>query len=494
MLDARKDRLGIVTTQTFESSAIVSRLTSVNIKKVRAFLGQMKGAGQRQPSESALESVLKMAADLLSSARKTRVDEQRGDDFRPRRLVQPPAHIILLSSHVGTGPLEVAGGHLVHIVNPAIVPWSNSQGHTSGWQLCSMFPSRLNSTALSQEGGNLAGRLEKLIQLARGGTNPGELREVAIDIQSGPRYEIETILGEPRWARLNAGQTAQLFVRLKAGQSPVRRLASNDSRPDETDEDCDDSFAELDAMLGEATAEALTVEVTYRHSLLPQNTKLSVGASCSLKRHTAGAPWNRWSGVTLQDNINQQAKLQRRLAFFLAATCQGQRQALAILQDLFGEAACLSACPAYVKQIKEELRYQARITERFQGTTGGDASVGNKAQGAAGDPSPAGVRNQMVMVKPEGIVYRPRLDRATSTTSVGEALRIWRDMRKTSVVQTLDQDGRVVLRTLTPPEARTDQLLKVADDALRNKRSIGQDTLRSIARESSETGHSAPWW
>ncbi|KAI9825699.1 MAG: hypothetical protein M1832_001043 [Thelocarpon impressellum] len=354
MLNPSRDRLGVVTTPTAQSDGIIVHPSHANVMKPRKVLDEIRGAGQEPPTVDGLLDGLMTSVNVLLGLIPVREEEQ---GHHGGRLSLRRSHIILVSANLATVAPAMAISLPVDVINPAIVPWYQIEGQGSGWRLGSTYPSRLKSTPLSKDGDGLRVQVRKVLNHARRGIRPGYLHDVHVDVTPGKTFEIESILGDQSRARIGAGETAQLFVKLR------ERAQLHEQKPPSTS-DVDTMFAELDDLLGESVVEALSAEVKYRHSQMPYDTVLSTKAKSSIHRHTPGSTWTSSGAAGCPDDTLPKRRLQKRFAFF-TATRHGPRHALASLKTTFGADGRLSVCPGYIKQIFDELRYQVRVADRF---------------------------------------------------------------------------------------------------------------------------------
>ncbi|KAI9852100.1 MAG: hypothetical protein M1838_001897 [Thelocarpon superellum] len=377
MLDPLRDRLALVGTHTAAGDGVIMGLTRVDFENTRHHLDKIRGRCTRsdRPTETALEYGLATAARLLSKVvrdGRSKADVAMASD---RPALAARGHILLLSGNPGAAPLNVAGSFPIHLVNPAIVPWTAIRHCTKGWQLSSMFPPRLHSTALCNDSDGLPARLREVLAHLRTSNTAGKLDDVQISIRSGPNCEIIEVLGDTSSATLGAGQVAQLFVKVHVGHThpdpPGSRASDAGSRMSSMD-----MLAQLDAMLGEATTPALTVTASYQHASVP-HMNLSAKARSSIRRHTRDQSWGSSQSSRRHGDTARKVGVYQRLAFFLA-THHTPRAAVRALQDYFGPNVYDTPCPTYLKQIIEELRYHATTVELLKHPLGDRLNVRDK--------------------------------------------------------------------------------------------------------------------
>jgi hypothetical protein len=266
-------------------------------------------------------------------------------------------------------------------------------------------------------------------------------------------------------------------------------------------------------MLGEAITDVVTIEVSYRHSLLPFDTTLTTMATASVRRHMPDTPWSPNRSPTKETCESNQEQVQKHLAFFIATT-HTPRDGLSALDDIFGDADCRSSCPSFMKQVIEELTYRARVTERSHALTHSEteqlpelegdfvfesqlADITNRQER---DLDPDSTPTQAQHSSPVAASPYP-----SPTEKGDDATKIWRSMRKSSKVASTTPTHRPATARgeNTPPSSShpspvRDHMSELKRAALRNQRSVGQDTLYSIAlsesrRPSGGGSESAPW-
>ncbi|KAI9673832.1 MAG: hypothetical protein M1829_003950 [Trizodia sp. TS-e1964] len=512
------DRLAIITFSPKITHILPLHFATVgSVTKAMETVRIFRDDKVRLPAASDLENALWIARDTLAMA--------EGRDNH--------SHILLFSSHIpsGNSMLWDQGEALcLHIIHPAVFPWKDCQGQFKEWPICSTFTPKshpVDSTPEEQD--PLRNVLKSILNNARKCIGSGRLENVQVTVEPGKNVRIMAILGSASIPYLVPGQIMSFLVKMKVG---AYELPANGGRSSSKD-----LFKHINAMLGEASTSLLSVEVKYQHSLLPADTHLTIKAFGKVKRHT---PHSRWSDTHSDRNRGRFAlrgEVQKLIGFYLA-THHSPRQGLLALQDLFGEDACLSFCPAYIQALVTELKYQARITDHFgldpplssfmastpspQASSSlvptpeistsnsispprpprpmrPDALVIRRLESALGklpltsltnSPSPLApspstqtiiVRKRAAGIGLAAITGYPFPNASPQPTkalaSTDEAHRIWIRMRQAS-------------RTphISAPVPSNEQLRKMAEHALKNKRSLGADTLKSMAGQVESRG------
>jgi hypothetical protein len=151
---------------------------------------------------------------------------------------------------------------------------------------------------------------------------------------------------------------------------------------------------------------------------------------------------------------------------------------------MFGETTTPLACPAYFEQLRRELKHRVWISDRPDRLQNEVSSHGDSGLTSPFDHSK--ISSDRLDTTSTAIVNK-RLVRIPSKESVDEARRIWVEMRKKA-------RGRESIRELSGYMPVSDEnLMKIAEKALSNKRSLGADTLKSIATGRRKSGLFAPW-
>lgn len=501
-LDTADDKLAVLCihgdSMTHSSGThVIVPLRSVNVRKVKSLLDGVRSSNKSiEQQEDFLEEAIRTAFDVLSHS-----DSENMPEVSSHPL---SGHVFLITAntdYVPSTPLKNETFH-VHVVHPGIVPWNCRKDLPSnGWQLRSMYPPKLESVALSNEEGGLPAKVRALIQYARTGNQPGSLSDLVLDIRPGPDCRIEGIIGSIVIATLRPGEVISAFVKLKLGRFPLAfsALSTFELGPNETPSTAE-LMAQLGTMVGERGTEILSVEVCYKHSLLPENTQLSVTATSMLRRQV---PESSWDGDPPVSNVSQvkdsQIQIQKRLAFFIA-THHTPRRALSTLQSIFGINGCLSTDPVYIRLVTEELRYQGRITERFDllddDPVSNRSSINSTHMSLVGGPL-SNISNRAVSTPsphrrrpPTAIKHEACLDRPMSQESVDKAHKIWTEIRKNSKAA---KDGEGVPGDSTQLEITDENIRQIQEIALKNKRSLGADTLKSFVQAERTSGSFAPW-
>lgn len=319
-----------------------------------------------RPDPTALGIAIECAIDLLTDFTSRPADSEPRDDAY--------GHIFVLTGNPhGLDPnLVTHHACTISILCLGSVPWRGLDPiMCNGWKLGYAWYSSLPSTGRRKHrnDNSLFNSLRDLIAYARGGRACGKVIDLVLEIEAGPSCCIEMVMGRKNIAELRPGETVTALVRVKVGTVAAKGYTLSPSPASKTTNGSSSSsrdlLDELDMMLGTSPAPILVAKLTYRHSLLPTGTRCTTIAAAKVKRSVPDSPSNReLSRSTAQQNPENRSTVQKRLAYYLA-THHSPRQAILALSEHFGDNGALSSCPEYIVLLTGELKFQARISERF---------------------------------------------------------------------------------------------------------------------------------
>ncbi|KAI9808345.1 MAG: hypothetical protein M1827_007494 [Pycnora praestabilis] len=555
---------------------VLSSLQPANLSAVKALVEGMKSRTRTgaSPEDTPIGKAVEAAVDLLLKSRKVEITQQ-GKFTRPGDVHKKLfCHVFVISPnyHISSEhfvPNEKLTSYRkvqVHLVHPGLLPWRADHGYPNGWVLrssSSIYPSKPSSTAVSRNEDGLLQRLRELISNARRGTLPGELTEVMVKITSTSNCSMVGVMGYTKKDLMRPGERMTAFVKLAIGPAFPDKPPTSSLRPvSEMTWGSEILLNRLDSMLGEYTTDILTVELTWKHTLVrPIDTVLRTIGTGQLKRHNGNAALalspSRSNG---RDRDLFRAHVQKSLAYFISIIHQ-PREGIKRLTELFGSDLKKSVCLDYVRSIITELCYHAHLTEKFDlRLFVHDFDIGDEVSGRSealrasksfaavsvisvahtswrhrkttstgtsySSHTPPGTRTPATVRTPSGertpsATNTPYSDRTASTIrTVGvpanssaltvtkrgnskastesddEARKIWLDIRKKSIGH-----GRNLSRSSTLDAVDEHMMEALAISAVKNKRSVGADTLQSFAvrgRVSSEerrdSGEQATPW
>ena len=368
LLNTVTDRLAVLCTRPFRANAndpnVLSPLSRGSIRKIKPIVDTIVSSTQR-PEPAALGVALERAIDLLTDPVSLQSDDEPGG--------KAYGHVFILTANASGVPSVLLTHELVevHVIRPGALPWKDSaRSVCSGWTIAPLYSSSSQYMTLEKDRDkdSLFNRLRCLLLHARTGKCCGKLTDLVLEVEAGHQCSIEAVIGQRKIASLRPGEVVTALIKVKVGPvfakgytlSPSRSLKTSDSpmRPK-------DVFDELDVMLGASPTPIAVAKLVYKHSLLPAGTRCSTVGAAKLRR---AIPHMLDEAVPLatidQSEVDSRTLVQKRLMYQIA-THHPPRQAITALQENFGEGAEQILCPQYMKLITEELKYQARIVERF---------------------------------------------------------------------------------------------------------------------------------
>ncbi|KAL8859517.1 MAG: hypothetical protein Q9178_003916 [Gyalolechia marmorata] len=472
-------------------------LACVNSRKTKAVLDTVVGSTER-PNTSALDEAVRSARALLEQV--TPRDQTSGLDSSAF------GHIFVLTPHSSGLPSQLLTHDKiqVHLVCPGSVPWKGeAKVRCNGWKLQSMHSKELHSVRFikDEDPSSLFNKLRTVIMDARFGSLHGGVHDLVLDIKPGSNCTVEGVIGHRNITSIQLGERIVALVKLKIGLSPAAGYTLRSRRQrDDSSAACNDPDKELDELLGTTPVTVLSAKLKYKHSLLPPGTQCTLTKDCQLKRPLPSAQCaNLRPGRSASEQPDPQIEVQKQIAFHIA-THHEPRQAMMVLTQELGDGGRRSTCPDYIKLLIEELKYQARTIERFDLAdyrSGPVAATPRElrldvwghehfGQGLfdASDYKP----HEWITDAPDEVTIQfPGLSPSKSKgrnyhcsdETTDEARRIWLDLKRRSKKQHGRSTGRES-RSSGPMEL-DDATRRLRDLALRNKRSVGAETLKCFA-------------
>lgn len=506
ILNTETDRMAVVcTSPSYENPSgptIISLLNPINSTKMKVALDFIVSSNAK-PQPGALERALRCAQDLLLHP----------PNLKPGN--QPPSntfgHVFIFTSDTK----DLSKGCLEHEVLQmhVVYPGSAPQGYDdcfrcNGWKLRSMdgkVPHAISSKR-DPDPQNLFNALRVLVCHSRVGHAVGSINDLALDLKAGPNCSIEGVMGKSQFRRLQGGEVRTVLVKLRVKPPEVIDCPMRDASRKTSTRTSHDLAGELEQMLGASITTVLTVRLRYRHSMLPAQTICFAAAHCDIKRQI---PKSTPQSPVLSYTATRSSLVHRRLANHVA-THYKPSDALLALRTGFGPGEYCSDSPEYLEILDKELKYQSRIAQRLAMFDSPEKAPkldnvnpsSNSIERFAYIPYPKrdkprdwidGVSDQEVTLT--GGTYGDVLSHLegyheTKQIQPDEARKIWGDLRRMSKAKPNAGRGRVV--SLKPED---EKMRSIRELALRNKRSIGADSLRSFTAPpgSLRTGMGAPW-
>ena len=425
--------------------------------------------------------------------------------LRDGSTVGSSGHIFVLTSNTfSLDRLLPDSRFQVHVICAGSLPWSlpPKYGH-NGWTLLNRSTvCGTDRNGFRKSGDPFSSILKALLESARTLQLPDRLNRVRISINPSSNSAIEGILGSTCFASLGAGEARTVLVKVRPpAQAASSGLLSGFPRGLRTPSGRVDVERELDAALEDGHIPAFTIQMRYEHSALPSGTVCEFNRDVYFRARSQSQEALDFS-FTTGHNINRYACshqiVQDRLAFHLAIS-QSPRRGLTALTNQFVANRPRSIPPEYVQTIIDELKYQARTLERFDAPTAQSSVRRNPRGPATMNPGPghsifqhlnesqltlSGLRLEESFPRPPAPLRTRRED---SDDSNDEARQLWQALR---IRKNPDGENRIqsVIRSIPS----TDTLRNLRQTAQKNRRSIGQDTLRSLRYEKMQE-NVAPW-
>ena len=506
ILNKTTDRLAIICTSPTSisptNSTVVMKLSQINMPSMKIALDAITSSIERPRTNAWVDTIHCAERILLKSAVPDPDEEPLQDTF---------GHIFLFTPNPDGLPFPslIHEKLLFHIISPAGAPRNDQSIHCNGWKLRSLSgnDAQVVSKKKDVDSMSVSNRLRVLISQARSGKVLGSLTELVLEFWAGPDCTIEGVIGKVEFTKLHPGEvfTALFKLRIRATTVEGYSLSRPATPRSEALPDTNDVMSHLDKMLGTTDTKILTARLTYRHSLLPAGTTCSITTECHVKRVPPDPDQKpNPSKYSLLQVRGCTVLVEKRLAYHLA-TQGSPRNALKNLQKEYGDSFQFSACPDYVSLLAKELKYQARIVERLEIDASpkkpSSVHTANSPSEKYGQSS-SGVENYKPQRYPSSDIPIEELFKAKPALAVlslkksreqlrtDEARKIWGDMRKIKRPPNQTVKGRSQSSQLE--EARREGIRELA---IKNKRSVGSETLRSIfsGGESMGKGLGAPW-
>ncbi|XTI85638.1 hypothetical protein V2W45_1230483 [Cenococcum geophilum] len=399
----------------------------------------------------------------------------------------------------------------IHLVNPSVIPFPMETGVCQNWNVPLTISNSSNWTPLNIDNCEyIPDRLRQVVTHARGGGSNGDISDISVKVVPCPGCQIEGVLGDSSKRVLRLGQNFSMFVRVKVDMTTNRisPRSTRDANPKQKS-NIGNAFAELEQLLGETEFPLFTVRAIYKHSLLPPNSAVVTEETCMIRKLDRTTLW----GTPSFNNSNSQndrarAELHKRLAFFIA-TNSTPKEALSELDRVFSRPNRNTACPQFVNSVRKELHHQLLVLGH-RATTEPPKVMPNNCQDhfpCLGRFSFGAVENKFQTVglelelskarspsgSPVTIIHQRVTENTEPEELTDQATQIWRHMRKDSKVRQkpANSSNESIIRL----ELSDERIRELRKRAIQNKRSVGADTLRSLALVGPATfeGVNAPW-
>ena len=543
-LDQDQDRLAAFCTNSnnFQISdrEPILPLSKVNLRRTKKAVDLITCTSDKSSLSTVIESA---TAHLLQSTAAYQHESTKRSTT---------GHVFVFASSFDTVALDVLEHpeFQVHLVcTSALCCTDHDQQASNGWRVCSRYShcEAPKSLSIVRKGGELQQQLMMVVQHIRFGQCHGQLTDLVVDFEAGAHCSIEGLMGKKSFSSLQPGETISALVKVKIGALPSRKsVLSKLQQSFKTTTGSNDLLKELNALLNETDVAILSAKLKYRHPALSYNTECSIKAEARLKRRTSETEIKRRRpDMESPTTSNQKAIVQSQLINYIG-TQHSPRQALKTLAQHYGDSGRASVIPEYYKIVEDELKYRARVAERSSLSTSGSseiyqATIEEKKIGSHFGQNLDDVSNykpqDWIMVADSNENRRPQITRSPDKSglvssklslegSMDDARQIWGDLKKrsnppltklpTKQWQNANRRGGGMGKLFPSNEssgdgANMDRVRSSEEEkltlqhptyqqlqelALRNKRSVGQDTLRSIANGNEsrrEGGPFAPW-
>lgn len=271
------------------------------------------------------------------------------------------------------------------------------------------------------------------------------------------------------------------------------------------------AIEDLELLLGDIDQELFRLDIQYRHPLIPSNHALLFHTSCTIRRSNSASVWSIGSTESEQQSIARRSCVYNALVSEIACL-QPPDKALQTLDAILDTGSIPNASVEHLALVKEELSLRkahldssprstpSDFSNRFAGRWDESPNLGRfsfEKRSPKPFQSPSGVpntRSPSISDSPKTVIHdlerrKEKSPAVRCSTDEGQARQIWRNIRRNS--KTLNQ-----LENSQPAKVG-DEVKVLKEVAIMNKRSIGADTLRSLAMDSaSMTGEDnivGPW-
>lgn len=386
-------------------------------------------------------------------------------------------HVVIVTANPGScsSKLGSSAPVLVHILQPASVPWYHADPLVTG-----------HFIADNTSGPGMKDRMRDMLLHARAKANPGTVYDIHISLESiSEKCKILEIIGQQHFANMVVGQLVNILCKVKVTQDSASTATSAASKVDAL-------MTEIESMLGMSNIDLLRVILAYRQSLFPSNTTLTVTNTCSAPVVSRTSLWKPKDDVTttLVTGLQNITELHKKLALCIANSGTPM-QALKTLQSLAPPPIQNGIFLSFLSAIKAELSHQIKTITRY------NIPISNSFQPPDDEythlESPTVAHRTITPLPPDQRPLSPvaespdsakttihkRHHSPTEDNNTDAARKIWKDMKRDSQ----STKDLMIMRSVTMGALgmRDGRLQEIQRQAVRNKRSIGADTLRSMS-------------
>ena len=368
ILNRLTDRLAILCTSLTHAgdtdSKIVRDLSYVHLEKIKTGLDALTTTSNERMKPSDWIVAIDCAKRILLESTVPDPEEEVCQDTFGHIFLLTPGASELPSQSLTHDDLTF------HIICPASVPRNQVPVYCNGWKIRSLSgnEAQVVSKRKDVDPMSVTNRLRALITHARSGKRLGNATELLLEFAPGPGFIVKGALGNVKLTKLHAGEVFTVLFKLTAHEATIQddSLPGTPTLPPEAFSSTHGILSQLDRLLGTTERKICTARLTYKHSLLPADTTCSVRTDC----HVNSRPPDPSQGLISWTSNSSPARdctvlVDRRYAYYLS-TQGSPRTALKALHDEFNGTYQSSACREYIHLLTTELKYQARIAERLE--------------------------------------------------------------------------------------------------------------------------------
>ena len=511
----------------------ISALQAPDVALLRQELAVFKPASPDNFQGPELRSTILQAADDLNRL-------GHAEEFAVRTAQR---EIVLIASHAFnlTEHDSVLKNINLHLISPGIIPFQGCTDKITGWLLNSdqLMPATVGGSEYSAQDMQ-SSCLAALLTTARYATHAGSIKNMRVDIEPGPDTMVEEVIGHQHFAELLPGQTIRILVKLRVPvlREMIRERRAGGSTPNGNIMSIEDAFLDLETVLDELFRELVKVQINYTHSKFPDNTHISVKETCWIRRPSALQLAEKAPITTASKKI-----VQMSLAMSLAARSDPST-AMAALEKIFDAPDFHCTIRRFLGTIKSDLHFQSAVLaekhrfltvqqQRLDAAAHNSSHARSRHRGCSrlsGSTPPRPLQQRPLQLRQSDTEYATTIrnsnhvalvrdqqyatqvrskdytaevqssegtkkaqdkDYSTSieSSSTDRAQRIWRQMRQLSKGS---KENAASPSKAEGDEQLSETMLEIQRQAVKNKRSIGADTLRSMARSLGIHGRSTP--
>jgi hypothetical protein len=449
-------------------------LQSPDINMLRWRLSNLRKSSSDPSPHSGIVAALQQA-----------VDDLRTLDFHSDVDVRTAQRLVIViapcSEHL-IGQIPELNEVQLHLICPGITSSAAPCPSGFGWFINSTFhvlPSQSGLWSATTRHG-----ITDLLKTSRFRSQLGRTFGATVDLVTGSEAVIEEVIGHiPE--EVHPGEQRSLLVKLRV--SCMERDDDSKAEEHQSSLTISRAFNEVENMLDEVLRKILTIRVVYKHSRFPPNSTIEIKEDVFIRR-----PLALREPVRLGSSVDETTA--KKIAVCISASFADPQQAIVKLEEILHEAQ-LQVPASFLTELRDELKLQINVEgEKYLRSTFDLKHVAGyspekRRYKSSFELDSARLRlraycrltGQTEASEGPGITpntLSPCNSPPPEVTSVycsdrgDPAKRIWRKLRQVSKGKDIDRGKEEEIL----PEA----LKAVRRMALKNKRSIGEDTLRSL--------------